>query len=60
MARPKKPNPEIVKQCDTCLDALQFIDKLESKGNKTGRLHNTRRGVGDVWSWFVTYKEREK
>ena len=60
MGRPKKERPELTKKCDTCLDALQFIEKLESKGNKTGRLRNTRRGITDVWSWFVTYKEREK
>ena len=60
MGRPKKERPELIKQCGTCLEALQFIEKLESKGNKSGRLHNTRRGVGDVFSWSVTYKEREK
>ena len=60
MGRPKKERPELIKQCDSCLDALHFIEKLEAKGNKSGRLNNTRKGITDVWQWYVRYKEREK
>ena len=59
MPRVKKPNPELRKELGTCLEALQFIERLEKKGNKTGRLRNTRRGIADIWNWYVTYKEKD-
>ena len=57
MPRIKKPSPELRKEFDICEEALSFIEKLEKKGNKTGRLGCTPK-TSEVWKWYVRYKEK--
>lgn len=55
MKKPKR------RDCESCKDALDFIQKLEKKTPKrVGYLHNEHNDDYSKVQWFVTWSEPER
>jgi hypothetical protein len=54
MPRPRKD--DVVKQFSTCIEALDFIDKLRDKKIE-GHLKSKQHTNDNKYDWFVIYKK---
>jgi hypothetical protein len=55
-----KAGKQYVKGFGSCKEALNFIESLLTKKNKSGRLQSKRRGNLLEWDWSVRYIGKEK